>query len=226
MRIFIILLLLLSGLNTYAQECAEPNAKTENVAEYLGKMAESLSHIKMQFQKITSVRSKKDADATDALVALKELKAGYFCSSNMIGSYKKSKNENISKSAETLSQSYQMLGSGVEASIADLKLKLDGKLQTSPGEQADQDAENMLDVKKKWELVIMAIGLGTFSAVDKENPKTKKADTLVISRSERDKIVKTLKSQFSLPKKKGDSDPIDAAANIYFDFLNQGWKFK
>lgn len=224
MRLFVILLLSLSGLNTYAEECTEPNAKTENVAEYLGKMAESLSHIKRQFQKITTVQSKKDADATDVLVALKELKAGYFCSSSMIGSYKKSENENISKSAETLSESYQMLGSGVEGSIADFKLKLDGKVKTSPGEQADQDAEKMLLVKKKWELVIISIGLGIMSGV-KDNPKTKKGDTLVITRAERDEVVKTLKAEFLLPKKKGDSDPIDAAADIYFNWLTRGWKF-
>ena len=214
------------GFNCRAQECTPSSIKTENVAEYLNKIAESLTHIKIQFQKISSLLSKRGSDATDILVALKELKSGYQCSSEMIGSYKKSKVENISKSSDALSQSYQLLGSEVDESITDIKSTLDGKTKLSPGERADRDAEKMIKVKKKWELVIIAISLGTYAAVGTENPKTKKLDTLVITKIERDNIVKTLKSMFTLPQKKGDSDPVDAAAQIYFSFLNQSWRFK
>lgn len=226
MRFLPVVLLLCVGFAAKAQECVPLDPKTENVAEYLSKIAESLSHIKLQFHKITSVDSKSYADATDALVALKELKSGYLCSANMVGAYKKSKVEDVAKSAEALSLSYQMLGTGVDDSIADIKNFLDGKNKVSPGEKADRDAEKMLDVKKKWKWAIVAIAFGTSSAVGKENPKTKKSDTLIISQAERDKIVKTLKSQFTLPKTKGDMPPIDAAAYAYFEFLNQKWNFR
>ena len=225
MRLILALVLSFFCFGSFADECSSINAQTENSSEYLSKMAESLTNIKIQFQKIRSLRSKKSADATDALVALKELKASYFCSSNMIASYKRSKIENISQSAEALAQSYQMLGKDVDESIADIKSALDGKTKGTAGDQADKSANTMIRVKKMWELVIMAISIGTYSAIGKENPKTKKTDTLIISKADRNKIVKTLKEQFSFPMK-GDRDPIDAAADIYFSFLNQSWNFK
>jgi hypothetical protein len=166
------LIIFLFGINSYGQVCSPVNAKTGDAAEYLGKMAESLTHVKLQFGKIASLRSKKNTSAVDALVALKELKAGYFCSANMIGVYKVSKNENISQSADTLARVYQMLGIGVDESIAEIKASLDGKTLPSPGEQADRDSEKMIDVKKKWEIAFLAIGIGTYSAVGEKNPKT------------------------------------------------------
>ena len=227
MKRLISVVFLLIGTNLYGQECSQPNAKVEDVAEYLGKVAESLTHIKIQFRKLESLQKKKGKfDATDVFVALKELKAGYSCSASMIGAYKKSKTENIATSAETLSKSYQMLASGEDESIAEAKAFFDGKAPLSPGEKADRDSERMIFVKKKWELAILAIGVGCHAAVGKENPRTKKMDTLILSQSERDRIVKELRTVFTLSKKHGDRDPIDAAANLYYNFLNQPWNFK
>ncbi len=210
----------------FAQECAPLKPKTESPAEYLIKIAESLTHIKIQFSKIISIQTKKNVDGTDVIIAFKELKSGYSCAYAMISAYKKSKNENISKSAEALSESYQLLGAGVDESISDVKKELDGNSNASPGTKAERSADKMLDIKEKWKIAMLAISLGTYAAVDEPNAKTKKTDTLLIKKTERDEIVKTLKSQFKLPSPKGDLDPIDAAANIYFSFLTQAWKFQ
>ncbi len=226
MNLLLMLMLLFIGLNSYAQECTQLKPKTESAAEYLIKIAESLTHIKIQFSKISSLRTKKNVDATDAIVALKELKAGYLCAAKMISGYKKSKNENISQSSEALSKSYQWLSEGVDESISEIKQELDGKFNGSPGTKAERSADKMLDTKNKWEMVILGISLGTYAAVGEQNSITKKTDTLVIKKTEHDQIVKTLKSQFKVPSPKADSDPIDAAANIYFSFLSQPWKFK
>ncbi|MBN8553939.1 MAG: hypothetical protein J0L93_00670 [Deltaproteobacteria bacterium] len=226
MKSLLVSILFLVGFESYGQECIVSNAKTENVFEYLKKMAESLAHIKIQFQKIKSVHGNEGATTVDALVALKELQAGYFCSATMISNYRKSKDRNIARSAETLGASYQMLGSNVNESISDIKSSLDGKGQISPGEQAERDAEKIIDVKKKWEIAILAIGLGTHSAIDNESSPAKRRDALTISKLERDEVVKILKMQFILPNKNQNFDPIDMAANIYFNFLNQPWKFK
>jgi hypothetical protein len=51
-------------------------------------------------------------------------------------------------------------------------------------------------------------------------------DALVISKSDRDEVIRELKTQFTLPKKKGDNDPIDVAAILLYDFLNKSWVFK
>ncbi len=180
----------------------------------------------MPFVMMKKVMASVNSDLVAAMVALKELKAGYDCASKMMGSYKTSKNEYISESADTLEMLYRMLGTGVDDSITDLKNVIDGKKPQSAGERAESSANKMLEVKEKWELVMMAIGLGTTAAVDKENPKTKKMDSLVITKAEKNKIVEILKSNFSKLGNKGDNDPIDAAANVYYSFFQQGWKLK
>lgn len=226
MRILLTVLLLINGYNSYAQECTVSNAKTESVSEYMAKMADSLVRIKEKFKRVKSLPLKKDFDATALFVAFKELKASYKCSSEMVGSYKESVNENISLSAQGLSQAYQLLATTTEQLTEDLKLELDGKLKKSPGEKAEKSAETMLYVKKNWELAIKSMAFGSYSAMGKENPKTKKIDNLIITSKERDAIVKTLKSEFILPLKKGDNDGIDVAADTYYQFLKQDWKLK
>lgn len=226
MKFKLMILLLITGFNCTAFDCQNNDAKTDSAAEYLNKMPESLVNVKIQLQKIKSLQLKLSTDATDVMVSLKELKAAYECSAGIISVYKKSKIDNISKSSESLSQSYQMLGSGVDESIADFKLALDGKSKLTESERAEKSADTMINIKNKWKLAMTAIALGTYAAVGKVNPKTKKIDTLLISKSERDEIVKTLKSVFTLPLAKSDSDPIDAAADIYYGFLSQQWKFK
>lgn len=100
------------------------------------------------------------------------------------------------------------------------------KLSYLQGKNAEKNADKMIDIKKKWELIIVAISVGANAAVDKENPKNKKMDTLIITKKERDDVVNTLKDVFTLPAKKEDQDPIDAAASIYYGFLTQKWNFK
>lgn len=222
----IFLVLLFLALQSHGLECISKNAKADNVADFMTAIAESLNTIKMPFVKMKNTMSKQSSDVVDALVALKELKEGYFCSSKMMEAYKVSKNEYISESAGAISQAYQILGVGVEESISELKKDIDGKNNISPGARAERSADKMLSVRKTWELVIMGIGLGTHASIGKENTKTKKMDSLVITKSERNNVVEILKSNFKELGNKKDNDPIDAAANVYHSFLTQPWKFK
>lgn len=226
MNLIFTLLFLFIGTDSYAQDCVVSDANTNNAAEYLEKMAESLTRVKAKLKRVKSLPSKKNIGVTDVFVSLKELKASYTCASNIVGSYKDSANENIAKSAEGLSKAYQLLASTTEQSIEEMRQDLDGKLNQSPGEKAERSAETMLDIKKTWEIVIKSIAVGTYSAIGKENPKTKKMDNLIITRKERDAIVRTLKSDFTLPLKKGDNDGVDVAAEVYYQFLKEDWKLK
>jgi hypothetical protein len=214
------------GRHAPTQACSAPNAKPENIADYLTLMAKSLADIKLEFHKLNSLNAKRDVDATALLIALKELRDQYFCASNMVASYKESKNRTIAESADALSQSYQLLGAGVSSSMSEFKSNYGTTAHTSAGDEADRQSDYMLLVKKRWALATAGISLGASSAMRLPNPKTKKSDTLLITRRERDEISRILKSQFTLPLKWGDSDPIDTAAGLYFNFLNDAWKFK
>lgn len=205
-----------------ASECEVAEPQLESPAEYLLKMANSLTDIRIQLNDFESVRAKK-GDATDLMVAIKELKNAYNCSAQMIGSYKKSKTKNIAESADVVSKGYQSLATGMDSMLADVKELLNGK-ETPAGDEADKTSDRMIDVKKTWELVNAGIAQGAASAIDMSDPKSKNIEKLLISKSDRDKIVSELKSQFRFPIK-GDRFPIDAAAIAFYSFLTDKWKF-
>lgn len=219
-------IVLIFALKGQALVCSHAAPKIEDVASYMTSMADALIVVKLPFIKMKKVMAKQSSDLVDAMVALKEVKEGYECASEMMAPYKASKVEYISESAGTLAIAYKVLANGVEGSISDLKNDADGTSKNSVGSSAERSANKMLEVKKNWELVIMAIGVGTAAAVGKENPKTKRMDSLVITKAEKNKIIKILKSGFSDLGNKKDNDPIDAAANIYFGFFQQGWMLK
>ncbi len=227
MKYFVILLFLFTGFSAFAHECSQPEAKSENPAEYLSTVAESLSHIKIKFLKMSSLESKSKVDPIDVIVAIKEIQSGYFCSAAMLSSYTKSKDENIAMSAKVMSMTYQFLGSGIDDTITNIKAELDGQLIGSVGSRAEKTADKMLDVKNKWKTIIDGINVATYSAVDlSKETSNKSTDVLLITKVERDRIVDILQMVFKLPTKKGDLDPIDVAASVYYHFLNQPWKFK
>lgn len=220
MKKALITFIILFCFSAQSHDCEITNPSLESIPEYLLRMAESLTELKFQVQRLSGLEDKKDKSATDAMVALKDLKSGFLCASNLVGSYKKSKNKRISESAEILSKSYRFWVDEMDAAIETAKAKLDGKEDMSPGEEADKESDKIIAIRKNWQKITDGVDLGMSATVEKINPKTNKILKFSISKSERDSIIKELKSQFKLPMK-DTKTAIDEVAVFYYEFLMQ-----
>lgn len=138
MKLLTASLILLLGLQSHALDCTKTGVKTENVAEFLKTIADSLTNIKIQFKKIKALQPKKDTDITDTIVAIKELKSSYLCSQEMVSAFKKSKNTYVSESSDAMATSYSALAIDADDTIGDIKAALDGKAKLSPGEKCGE----------------------------------------------------------------------------------------
>lgn len=213
-------------ISAKSNECEVQNPSTEKVSEYLLKIAESLTEVKFQSKSFIDLETKKDKNPTDALVAIKELRNGLLCSSSMLSAYKKSKNKIISESAESLSKSYKLLADEFNSIIEEIKEKLNGKEYLPLGEEADKDSDKKIKIRRNWELMMAAIDLSASAAIEQTDQKTGKIQKFLISKNERDLIIKELKTQFKLPMKNSSQIAIDDVASFYYEILSKKMKLK
>lgn len=220
----IILFILIFSVCARAEVCIPVEVKPESGPQYLREMANSLVHIKDQFNKVDKA-TRKDSDLTDVFVAMKELASGYICSAEKIEAFKKSKQKNIAESADSLAGAYRSLSDDTQEAINGLKNELNGKAELGQGDRAERSAERMLKIKKLWEIAMLSIAQGTYSVIQTDS-KGMISNTLTLTKKERDEAVNILKSGFKLPLKKGDHVPIDSAAGIYHSFFIKPWDYK
>lgn len=222
MKKYLFGLLLVLRISVQAEDCSIPNAKIDDVGEYMYVISESLRIADAQFKLFEKT---KKPDATEGMIALKEMKNGFQCSNDLIMSYSKSKNEDIKKSSKLLSNGYTGWVELLDFLIVEYKKDLNLESVGGKGDFADAFSDKMIETRKRWQDINDGVRIASISTII-EDISGKKKGRLSLTKEEWKRVHANLKSNFKFPLKKDKSSAAGDVAQSFFDFLDDKWEFK
>lgn len=211
--------------SAYGGVCMPPVVEKESPFAYVVSLTEALSYGKEALGRLVPKDQElKDPDPLsahyDRLLGLKLGKADYECAASQVQPYKASSNDAIQTSAQGVALVFATLAALNDKSVAEHKALLNSlaKGRAEPGTFLERQAQLGASYDETWKLLIPAVITGTYAVVE-EDPATGRMSGLALTASQRDEILRKLRSTFGAEITKGmqagQISLVGAAAILY-----------
>ena len=179
--------------SAHARLCTPPKVEKDSPYSYMVSLADALVRAKEGLGRVD------DASASDnpyaLLIHLKLQKSDYECAEAHVAPYAASSDTVIRSSAKAVTRIFQRLSNLDDAMVTECKALLDSTGEVTPATMAERQAEVQSSLEQTWGLLVHAVALSTYTVVAAD-PTTGRMSRLALTRSQRDEILRVLRSGF------------------------------